>query len=277
MLDPQLVEYLKSLKPKTPPKPTRPNLLDRNPFPQDTDLDSLSPSDIRATYIAPARLKPKRPPQTATTQPTSSTSTSTPDQAAPEHLVNAGIDHLELLQGGGKVVIPRSALVQLIEQTITLSGAAMHGDDVIIERYSPTWHRFARLLRTSDLHKISSLRPAKSFKPKQVKQVATPKTTETAAQAVESTGSSEKDTSSQFAGKEEVPKPPASLVEHEYVVLTLDTRKKRVSTTRFRRLLDGTQQITPPPPDTLLKVEMLDKYLRLRSQLIVDTSRSSSL
>ena len=75
----------------------------------------------------------------------------------PEHVINGGVERLKLKSMGNTVIIPRSVLKRLIERTITLSGASILGENVVIERYSPTWHRFARLLRTSDLDKISSL------------------------------------------------------------------------------------------------------------------------
>src|SRR5208282_1491816 len=153
-LDPYLVPYLRSLQSKPSKSTKRPVSLDRQPSQQDLDVDLLRPNDIRATY---ASRKKRTHVQKENGSIDTIKSTSGEPGIIPDHLIHAGIQHLNLSSSDGKVVIPKTVLLRLIEQTINLSGAAVHGDDVIIERYSPTWHRFARLLRTSDLHKISTL------------------------------------------------------------------------------------------------------------------------
>jgi hypothetical protein len=261
-LDPYLVHYLKSLRPDPASLPKRAAHKDRHRNHRDLDVDFLQPSDVRATYIKPTgkQSHPNRQHRVV----------DAPDvpPAGPESInelfVNAGIQHLNLTSMNGKVVIPRPVLVRLIEQTITLSGASVHGDDVAIERYSPTWHRFARLLRTSDLHKISSLAEPKRFKAKTpaTKDVGrenqeTDKSALGKAPEVEHAVVNDGDTT---PAKSLPNSTPQSFTEREYVILALDTKKKHVSTSRFRRLLDGSANDTSPSSDTLLKVESLDRY-----------------
>jgi hypothetical protein len=152
-LDPYLIQYLKSLHSKPKERLSH----ERSASQQDLDVEFLRPDDIRATYNIPIKKGESTPYQ----QPPAVESPPSNPGVIPEHIIDAGIQKLKLTTSGNKVIIPRSTLLRLIEQTITLSGAAQHGDDVIIERYSPTWHRFARLLRTSDLHKISKLESQK--------------------------------------------------------------------------------------------------------------------
>jgi hypothetical protein len=152
-LDPYLIQYLKSLQFK--PKESLSH--ERAASQQDLDVEFLRPNDIRATYNNPIKRRDLNPNE----QPPAVGSPSYNPSVIPEHIIDTGIQKLKLTTSGNKIIIPRSTLLRLIEQTITLSGAGLHGDDVIIERYSPTWHRFARLLRTSDLHKISKMESQK--------------------------------------------------------------------------------------------------------------------
>jgi hypothetical protein len=256
ILDPYLVSYLKSLQsdPSKMQKDTATR--DGNRSKQDLDIDTLRPSDIRATYTTQKR---KLHSEKEAIDMKSAVSVSGEPTVVPEHLIHAGLQHLNLPTSGGKVVIPRTMLVRLIEQTINLSGAAVSGDDVVIERYSPTWHRFARLLRTSDLHKISALKPPDTSSPKPPPNPSTEQPQET------TTGS----LPSMDTGTTHQTKPPSEVdalqstprfTEREYVVLALDAKKKRVVNTRFRRLLDGSSNISPPSSESFLKVESLDRY-----------------
>jgi hypothetical protein len=182
----------------------------------------------------------------------------------PDHLIHAGIQHLNLTSSAGKVVIPRGMLVRLIEQTINLSGAAVHGDDVVIERYSPTWHRFARLLRTSDLHKISMSIDLTNVLPPHSQEKnhrAPPETQElTSKKSKETPIATEPPVECLNANSQPS---PSAVVEREYVILALDARKKKVVTTRFRRLLDGSSNVPISSSESLLKVEHLNKYVTL--------------
>ena len=53
------------------------------------------------------------------------------------------------------------------------------------------------------------------------------------------------------------------LWNREYVILALDAPKKRVVTTRFRRLLDGSPNVPLSSSENLLKVEHLSRYVAL--------------
>jgi len=256
ILDPYLVSYLKSLQsdPSKMQKDTATH--DGNRSKQDLDIDTLRPSDIRATYTTQKR---KLHSEKDAIDMKSAVSVSGEPAVVPEHLIHAGLQHLNLPTSGGKVVIPRTMLVRLIEQTINLSGAAVSGDDVVIERYSPTWHRFARLLRTSDLHKISTLKPSDTSSPRPPPKPSTEQPQETTTGPLPSMDT----------GTTDQTKPPSELdamqstprfTEREYVVLALDAKKKRVVNTRFRRLLDGSSNISPPSSESFLKVESLDRY-----------------
>jgi hypothetical protein len=256
-MDPYLERYVKSQKQDVSSLRKDPLPQDRHRNQRDVDVDLLKPSDIRATYIAPRRnkIRSHRP---QTVDKVSDLSSDGP-VSTEEHLVEAGIQHLNLASTAGKVVIPRSVLVRLIEQTITLSGAAVHGEDVVIERYSPTWHRFARLLRTSDFHKISSLGEPKRFKPKApIKRDSGLESDEV---VLDQAG--ETDTAvpaGDVTLQKELPDSTTrNFTEREYIILALDARKKRVSKSRFQRLLDGSSDDVSPSADVLLKVESLDK------------------
>jgi len=256
ILDPYLASYLKSLRSdsSTIHKDTASH--DGKHSKQDLDIDTLRPSDIRATYTTQKR-KLSSEKDAVDMKPV--VSVSGEPAVVPEHLIHAGLQHLNLPTSGGKVVIPRTILVRLIEQTINLSGAAVSGDDVVIERYSPTWHRFARLLRTSDLHKISTLKPPDISSPKPPQSSSTEQRQDTITSPLPSMDN----------GTTNQTKPPSELnalqptprfTEREYVVLALDAKKKRVVNTRFRRLLDGSSNISPPSSESFLKVESLDRY-----------------
>jgi hypothetical protein len=172
----------------------------------------------------------------------------------------SGIEHLPP-SIDNKVVIPRPVLVRLIEQTITLSGASVHGNDVVIERYSPTWHRFARLLRTSDLHKISTLGEQNRLKAKTpIKKDANQDNSRLLADDPMAADAVSPNTHRRSASESSnlMPEP---FIEREYVILALDAKKKRVSLSRFRRLLDGSTEDTSPSAEALLKVESLDRYI----------------
>ena len=256
ILDPYLVTYLKSLQsnPSKMQKATATH--DGNRSKQDLDIDTLRPSDIRATYNT---QKGNLPSEKDATDMKPAVSVSGEPAVIPEHLIHAGLQHLNLPTSGGKVVIPRTMLVRLIEQTINLSGAAVSGDDVVIERYSPTWHRFARLLRTSDLHKISTLKPPDTSSPKPPPKPSTEQPQETTTGPLPSmdTGTTDQTKSpSELQALQSTPR----FTEREYVVLALDSKKKRVVNTRFRRLLDGSSNISPPSSESFLKVESLDRY-----------------
>ena len=262
-LDPCLVPYLRSLQSKPSNSTEHQVPLHGQPSQQDLDVDLLRPNDIRATYAS-------RKKRTYSHKENGSIDaikrTSGEPGIVPDHLIHAGIQHLNLPSSDGKVVIPKTVLLRLIEQTINLSGAAVHGDDVIIERYSPTWHRFARLLRTSDLHKISTLTESPVSIPVNSKQ----KTEPPGIQSVSSQESKE-----QSAFNQPVPhlkgdplSSPQTVMEREYVILALDTRKKRVVNTRFRRLLDGSSTVTLPSSESLLKVQHLNKFAHFQLKLI---------
>ena len=258
-LDPYLVQYLKSLQ-HLPAKSTkRPISLDRRTNQQDLDVDFLRPNDIRSTYGSRKKRTQIRNNKSDVNviKPTSGV-----PGIIPDHLIHAGIQHLNLSSSDGKVVIPRTVLLRLIEQTINLSGAAVHGDDVIIERYSPTWHRFARLLRTSDLHRISTLTgPLNSFpsnleKKNDSEQLEIQDVSHQAAKGKSTTFDRPKTSSNEHYSSS-----TQTIVEREYVILALDNPKKRVVTTRFRRLLDGSSNVPLLSSESLLKVEYLNKYV----------------
>jgi hypothetical protein len=262
-LDPFLVPYLRSLQSKPSKLAKRPVSLDRQPGQQDLDIDLLRPNDIRATYIS--RTKRAHGCKENGSVDTIKSTSGEPG-IIPDHLIHAGIQHLNLPSSDGKVVIPKSVLLRLIEKTINLSGAAVHGDDVIIERYSPTWHRFARLLRTSDLHKISTLTDSPvSTRVNHKQKTGLPEFKDVPRQ----------ESKEQAAFSQPVPglkgdssSSPQPVMEREYVILALDTRKKRVATTRFRRLLDGSSNVTLPSSESLLKVEHLNKFAHFHLKLI---------
>lgn len=260
-LDPFIVPYLKSLQHKSSKATKPPVSVDSHPSPQDLDVEFLRPNDIRATYVA--RRKRMNTGKNEGEVNNGKTTSGEPGIIA-EHLIHAGIQHLNLALSDGKVVIPRRALVRLIEQTINLSGAAVHGDDVVIERYSPTWHRFARLLRTSDLHKISS----SSNNPNSLLSSAQQNIDHEQPEAqgvtdLQTKRTATTPTQSASQSKQESLPIATAVAEREYVILTLDARKKRVVTTRFRRLLDGSSNVPLPSSENLLKVEHLNKYAAL--------------
>ena len=255
-LDPYLINYLKSLRSKSskPPKPTitEPNDLS----PQDLDIDSLRPVDVRSIY----RQRKSTPGMAPKDSPIASTGTSSGEPGLiPDHLTDANIKTLNLPSSGGKVVIPKALLVRLIEETINLSGAAIRGDDVIIERYSPTWHRFARLLRTSDLHKISSLPQShhSDCPPRSDNDVfgldRALETSETIP------GTKPQGPIKSGVNSDKVNSRLPAVTEREYIVLALDSKKSRVISTRFSRLLDGPTVTAPVSTEDLLKVEHLNK------------------
>ena len=256
-LDPYLVPYLKSLQSKSSSSSKPPVSVDNHPNKHDLDIEFLRPNDVRATYVC--RKKKTNVDKDGGDTNGRKTASGEPG-TIPDYLIHAGIQHLNLSSSDGKVVIPRGVLVRLIEQTINLSGAAVCGDDVVIERYSPTWHRFARLLRTSDLHKISTstevLNPADSTHNGDSKQ---PDMQDTTYQGPN--GNTTRVIPPPLQPKDEPTTSTNTIVEHEYVILALDTRKKRVITTRFRRLLDGSSTVPLPSSESLLKVEHLNKYL----------------
>ena len=256
VLDPYLVSYLKSLQSGSS-KARKDKAQDEEHIQQDLDIDSLQPSDVRATFTN-RKMKLHSDKGASDMKPV--THVSGEPAVVPEHLVKAGLQHLNLPISGGKVVIPRTMLVRLIEQTINLSGAAVSGNDVVIERYSPTWHRFARLLRTSDLHKISALKPA---------ETASSNSSQTLTQEVHHTTAEDPLPNTETFALN-IPKPDSGhgplhktpqFTEREYAVLALDSKKKRVVVTRFRRLLDGSSNISPPSSESFLKVASLDRYI----------------
>ena len=257
-LDPYLVPYLRSLQSKPSKLTKRTVSLDGQPSQEDLDVDLLRPNDIRATY---ASRKKRAHGQEKNGSIDTIKSTSGDPGIIPDHLIHAGIQHLNLPSSDGKVVIPKTVLLRLIEQTINLSGAAVHGDDVIIERYSPTWHRFARLLRTSDLHKISTLTEYPVSIPVNSKQ----KMEQHKIQESKELSASNRPFP---CLKEDSSSSPQPVMEREYVILALDTRKKRVASTRFRRLLDRSSNVTLPSSESLLKVEHLSKFAHFQLKLI---------
>jgi hypothetical protein len=253
-LDPYLEHYLRTLPSKSQTHAKSQIMSERNPSRQDRDVEFLHPNDVRATYHLSHQLAD------VTQQSAKATNAPAAPGHIPDDVIDASIQRLKLQSSGDRVVIPRSVLGRLIEQTITLSGAALHGDDVVIERYSPTWHRFARLLRTSDLDKISALakpnRVAAKF-PKKfeveegIKESDAPENVKLPEiQPLRAQKNADKE------GQHETSK---TRVEREYVILALDSKKKRVVSTKFRRLLDGAPQDGAPPSDSLLKVECLDR------------------
>ena len=259
VLDPYLVSYLKSLQSDSSKLHKGRDSHDGKHSQQDLDINTLRPSDIRATYTTRKR---KLHSEKEAVNPKSVIHVSGEPAAVPEHLIHTGLQHLNLTTSGGKVVIPRTVLVRLIEQTINLSGAAVSGDDVVIERYSPTWHRFARLLRTSDLHKISTLKPSDTLSSKPPPETAP----ELLKEATEGPMSSTDTNPSNIIKPHSVhdaPQATPEFTEREYVVLALDTKKKRVVSTRFRRLLDGSSNISPPSSESFLKVESLHRYMSI--------------
>ena len=225
--------------------------------PQDLDVDSLRPADLRSSY---RDRKFKSSIAHGDNPRLSSRGPSGEPGMIPDRWTQANIKALNLPPSGGQVVIPRVLLVRLIEETINLSGAAVRGSDVVIERYSPTWHRFARLLRTSDLHKISRLTThdrSDSATSSGAGDFHLPKNLETS----ESTSP----TMTAFESAASINTPPkidsdlSAVTEREYVVLAVDSKKSRIISTRFSRLLDGSSEPTPVCTKDLLKVEHLDK------------------
>ena len=256
-LDPYLVSYLKSLHSETTTSMKDPDSHYPKRNQEDVDLDSLSPGDVRATY-ATRKRKLYSEKEDIEMKPIASISGEPAE--TPEHLIRAGLQHLKLPATGGKVVIPRTMLVRLIEQTVNLSGAAVSGDDVVIERYSPTWHRFARLLRTSDLHKISTLKRPDTSSPKSPLKSGMEQGQEMRKDPLPRTETATPDqpTPTKLDESQSIPR----FTEREYVVLALDSRRKRVVSTRFRRLLDGSANLSPPSSESFLKVESLHRYLQ---------------
>jgi hypothetical protein len=251
-VDPRLVRYLKSIHSKPPKTFTRHIEGNAKPSRQDLDIEFLRPDDIRSNYLS--RRQSADSDRKNKDICVSGVASGVAGDV-PEHLVDAGIQHLKLTSSDANVVIPRPILVQLIEQTISLSGAAVQGDDVVIERYSPTWHRFARLLRTSDLHKISTLKPQASLQ-----APSTPKITDKTSEQVDIMDANLKRTviNPNASSKAEFSTP--TFTEREYIILTLEAKKKRVVTTRFRRLLDLSSSVPIPSSEDLLKVESLNLY-----------------
>jgi hypothetical protein len=262
-LDPYLVHYLKSLRSQSSKSPKPVITVPNHPAPQDLDVDSLRPVDLRSNYgqrtFKSSTVRGHNP-------HISNGGPSGEPGVIPEHLAHDSVKALNLPSSGGKVIIPRALLVRLIEETINLSGAAIRGNDVLIERYSPTWHRFARLLRTSDLHKISTLTTSDRSDPAHTPETAdfdsgkSSKTPERASQtttpdrSIESINASDKIDSSL-----------AAVTEREYIVLAIDSKKSRIISTRFSRLLDGSSETVPISTEDLLKVEYLDKYTNMQS------------
>lgn len=252
-LDPYLEHYLETLPSKSQTQAKKQIISERNSSRQDRDVEFLRPKDIRTAYNLGHQ------PANITEDPFKAATLPKEPGIISDEIVDAGIQRLKLPSLGDRVVIPRSVLLRLIEQTITLSGAALNGEDVVIERYSPTWHRFARLLRTSDLDKISALtKPNRAVTryPKKIESEATNRNA-----AVTDEGSLSHSQSSGFTNSATDGKGQSSeeYGEREYVILALDSKKKRVVSTRFRRLLDGGPHITAPSSDSLLKVVNLDK------------------
>lgn len=259
VLDPYLVSYLKSLQSNSSRLHKGRDSHDAKHSQQDLDIDTLRPSDIRATYTTRKR-KLHSEMEAVDTKPVIHVSGE--PAAVPEHLIHAGLQHLNLTTSGGKVVIPRTMLVRLIEQTINLSGAAVSGDDVVIERYSPTWHRFARLLRTSDLHKISTLKPSDTLSSKHPPETTPELLKEATEGPMPSTDTNPSNIIKPHSVHDALQATP-EFTEREYVVLALDAKKKRVVSTRFRRLLDGSSNISPPSSESFLKVESLHRYVSI--------------
>jgi hypothetical protein len=250
-LDPYLEYYLKTLPSKSSTKVKRQIIPERNSSRQDRDVEFLHPNDIRTTY----NLRPQ--PSESTEDPFKVSALPKEPGVTPDTIVDAGIQRLKLSSSGDRVVIPRSILLRLMEQTITLSGAALNGEDVVIERYSPTWHRFARLLRTSDLDKISQLTKPNRAVPKYPKKAENGASDSDTAVANDAKLS---DTQlSKSAADDNQAKASTQSAEREYVILALDSKRKRVISTRFRKLLDGAPHVTAPSSESLLKVDNLDR------------------
>jgi hypothetical protein len=257
-LDPYLIKYLESLRPEPGSLPRRPVLEPQQPSQRDSDIDRLQPSDIRATYFTATNRESHLNQQPAVEDIQDGRFRGSNWMKDPR--AYSGIEHLPP-SIDNKVVIPRPVLVRLIEQTITLSGASVHGNDVVIERYSPTWHRFARLLRTSDLHKISTLGEQNRLKAKTpIKKDANQDNSRLLADDPMAADAVSPNTHRRSASESSnlMPEP---FIEREYVILALDAKKKRVSLSRFRRLLDGSTEDTSPSAEALLKVESLDRYI----------------
>jgi hypothetical protein len=251
-LDPYLECYLKTLPSKSSTKVKRQIIPERNTSRQDRDVEFLHPNDIRTTY----NLRPQ--PSDITGDPFKVSALPKEPGVIPDTIVDVGIQRLKLSSSGDRVVIPRSILLRLIEQTITLSGAALNGEDVVIERYSPTWHRFARLLRTSDLDKISQLTKPNRAVPKYPKK-AENGASDSGTAVTNNTKLSDTQLSKSAADDDDHPKASTQSAEREYVILALDSKRKRVISTRFRKLLDGTPHVTAPSSESLLKVDNLDR------------------
>lgn len=250
-VDPYLLHYLETVQPKYQTRSKRPISAKRKYSKQDSDIEFLQPNDIRATYAAKERQTQS---EKASHDTITSIFTSRESGEDSGYSVNSGLQLLNIPSSGSRVVIPRAVLTRLIEQTINLSGAAVNGDSVVIERYSPTWHRFARLLRTSDLHKISRIKtqdpnPSQAGINTNILRIERDNTTDQTLK--EASRQAQQETSSH---------PIGSISEREYVVLALDIRKRKVVSTRFRRLLDGSSEISPPPSESLLKVEFLNRH-----------------
>lgn len=189
-LDPYLVQFLKSVAPKSSHKAN----YETNK--QDLDLEFLLPDDVRAAhniFKKELNIDPK---------PVSPFLGFPPYPKKTENSFERMVRLLELRTPGNPVIIPRATLIKLIEETITLSGAALRGDDVVIETYSPAWHRFARLLRTSDLHAISKLEAEKRHEGLSAKErnEATPSDSEEYRSDVMGKQSKEKDNGKETEG-----------------------------------------------------------------------------
>lgn len=253
-LDQYLEHYLKTLPPKSPAQAKRQIISERSSNRHDRDVEFLHPSDIRNTYNLKQHSSGfnENPFKVATLPKEPGVITN--------NIVDAGIARLKLPSFGDRVVIPRSVLMRLIEQTITLSGAAVNGEDVVIERYSPTWHRFARLLRTSDLDKISALAKPNRAAARFPKELESESSLSSAAITEEGKLSEAQllNPTIGITGADHVEVSKKN-TEREYVILALDSKKKRVASTRFRRLLDGAPHVIAPSSDSLLKVEKLGR------------------
>jgi hypothetical protein len=256
-LDPYLVHYLKSLRSQSSKTPKPVITVPDHPAPQDLDVDSLRPVDLRSNY---GRHEFKSSVGGHNLRISNGGPSGEPG-VIPERLVHDCVKALNLPSSGGKVIIPRALLVRLIEETINLSGAAVRGNDVVIERYSPTWHRFARLLRTSDLHKISTLptsdRSDPAYTPETggLESVKSSKTPERASQTTTALDESIEP----INAYDKIDSSLSAVTEREYVVLAIDSKKSRIISTRFSRLLDGSSEPVPISTEDLLKVEYLDR------------------
>ena len=349
------------LKPQTPPKvfPELPKRAPQEPLPkaflpEDADMDLLRPHDIRVKYLRASLARNGKNKSNNHHPNNNSQISNVPLRSSgvvgdvPEHEADSRIRRLGLRAEDSRVIIPRPILSRLIEDTITLSGASIQGDDVIIQRYSPTWHRFARLLRTSDLHKISSSRSsgpppmpresretgttnaeistvaeieqlpkemkaepqekeakreaeaselsnpspeqtvaqtsqpanpkiekdreyiflipeeAKGEQPaKEVKPEPLPKESKTEAEAREPTSPSSEQTFIQTTN----PSTPVIEKDREYIVLSLNSRKRKVISSKFRKLLDPVSDSGLKSSEGLLKVEYLDRFNLIQRNL----------